>query len=131
MARRSGPVSPPRSPYDCPVAIDPVRDTHPNVVRKGPVYLAFGAVVIAGVFGGLIGYGLVAASCSETPAQLRQLLAAGVDGYAIPAHSCELQLAVTTVVGALIAASGAGVVARLVLKAMTDWKKTPPQRIPT
>ena len=108
------------------VAIDPIRDTHPNVVRRGPVFLAFSAVMLAGIFGGLIGYGLVRASCTETPSQLRQLLAAGVDGYRVPTHDCQLQLAFATLVGALFAAFGSGIVARLVLKAMTDWRKTPP-----
>ncbi len=109
------------------VQMDPVRDSHPNVVRKGPVYLAFGAVLMAGTFGALIGFGLVRAACSETPARLRQLLATGVEHFVAPQHSCQAQYAGATLVGAVIAAAGAGVVARLVLRAMTDWKKTPPR----
>jgi hypothetical protein len=118
-------------PYDAGVHADPVLDSHPNVVRKGPVYLAFTSVLVAGAFGAMIGYGLVAATCSETPAKLRQLLASAVPGYAVPTHSCQAQLAGATILGAVITAVGAGIVARLVLRAMTDWKKTPPKGFPT
>jgi hypothetical protein len=78
------------------------------------------------VLGALIGYGLVDASCSEQPPRLQQLLAAAIPGYRTHARSCTLPLAGATVLGALIAAVGTGVVAVLVLRAMGDWR--PPQR---
>ena len=108
---------------------DPIRDAHPNVVRRGPVYFAFTLVVLAGAFGGAIGYGLVRASCNERPPKLKVLLHAAIPNYKITAFSCQSSLAVATIVGALFAAAGAGIVAMLVLRAMTDWRKTPPAAI--
>ena len=109
---------------------DPIRDSHPNVVRRGPVFFAFGLVVIAGTFGAMIGYGLVRASCTESPAKLRLLLHAAIPEFRVPTTSCQAQFAGSTIIGALIAAAGTGVVAMLVLRAMTDWRKTPPQLDP-
>lgn len=101
---------------------DPVLDSHPNAPRRGPVWLAFAAVVIAGGFGAAIGYGLVHASCSSRPPVLRQLLEAAVPGYHAPTASCDAQLALATILGAAVAAVGVGIVAVLVLRAMADWK---------
>lgn len=100
---------------------DPL-EWHPNAPRRGPVYLAFACVVIAGVLGALIGYGLVDASCNERPSRLQQLLAAAVPGFRAKAGSCTWPLAGATLGGALLAAVGTGVVAVLVLRAMADWR---------
>jgi hypothetical protein len=109
------------------MAYDDLLDSHPNAPRRGPVMLAFALVVLAGTLGGLIGYGLVDATCGERPPKLQQLLAAAVPGYKAAAHSCQAQLAGATFVGATIAAVGAGVVAVLVLRAMSDWHHHPPE----
>ena len=67
----------------------------------GPRVLAVVAIVVAGVCGGLIGYGVVD-------------LQAGGGGGAGPL--------IGGVVGAVAAAAGVAVVAVLVLRAMTEWQ---------
>ena len=99
---------------------------HPNAPRRGPVYLAYAAVVVAGSLGGLIGYGLVNATCSDRAPKLQRLLNLADPAYHVPAHSCQLQRAGGLLTGAVIAGVGAGVVAVLVLRAMTDWRTHPP-----
>jgi hypothetical protein len=64
--------------------------------------LAFLSVVIAGAFGGIIGYGLVDIGC---------------DG------DCGPAVIVGLLVGALIGAGGVGIVAVLVLRAMSEWQR--------
>ena len=51
-------VSP--APFDAP-------ESHPNLPRRGPLALMFAAIVVCGVLGGAIGYGLVNTSCPSTP----------------------------------------------------------------
>jgi hypothetical protein len=105
---------------------DAIQASHPNVPRRGPVYLAFGCVVIAGVLGALIGYGLVGASCSERAPRLQQLLAGAVHGYEAHGRSCTAPLAGGTLFGGTLAAIGTGIVAMLMMRAMGDWR--PPRR---
>ncbi len=100
---------------------------HPNAPRRGPVYLAYAAVVLAGSLGALIGYGLVNATCSDQAPKLQRLLHVANASYKVPAHSCQLQRAGGLLSGAVIAGVGAGIVAVLVLRAMTDWRTHPPQ----
>jgi len=69
---------------------------------RGAYVLAFLSVVIAGAFGGIIGYGLVDVSTQGD---------AGLAGLA------------GLLVGALIGAIGVGVVAVLVLRAMAEWQR--------
>ena len=64
--------------------------------------LAFLSVVLAGAFGGIIGYGLVDLGCSG---------------------NCGPAVAAGLVVGALAAAIGVGIVAVLVLRAMAEWQR--------
>jgi len=64
--------------------------------------LAFVSVVGAGVFGGVIGYGLADIDCTRNCAGSRLL---------------------ATVLGSVIAAAGVGVVAVLVLRAMSEWRR--------
>ena len=64
--------------------------------------LAFLSVVVAGIFGGIIGYGLVDVGCTG---------------------SCQGAKLAGTIAGAMIAAGGVGVVAVLVLRAMAEWKR--------
>ncbi len=63
--------------------------------------LAFLAILVAGVSGGLIGYSLVDLQCRG---------------------DCVTPSGVGAVVGALSAAGGVAVVAALVLRAMGEWK---------
>jgi hypothetical protein len=101
-------------------------DTHPNAPRRGPVWLAFGLVVLAGVMGGLIGSSLVGATCTETPPLLQRVLAGAEPLVLAPRRSCTVQQLGGSLSGALIAALGTAVVAVLVLRAMAEWRKTPP-----
>jgi hypothetical protein len=66
--------------------------------------VSFLSVVVAGVFGGIIAYGLVDVGC-EGDCQASQLL--GV------------------VIGSVLAAGGVGIVAVLVLRAMGEWRVKP------
>jgi hypothetical protein len=68
--------------------------------------LAFGGVVLAGVLGGIIGYGIADVSSQSDASHV-----------------------VGALVGALIGAGGVGVVAVLVLRAMAEWRRHgPPDR---
>jgi hypothetical protein len=66
--------------------------------------LAFGSVVVAGIFGGIIGYGLVDVGSTGT------------------ANTAKL---LGTLIGATVGAVGVGIVAVLVLRAMAEWKRPP------
>jgi hypothetical protein len=66
--------------------------------------LAFLSVVVAGVFGGIIGYGIVDVG-SHGPANTAKLLG--------------------TLVGAGGGAIGVGIISVLVLRAMAEWKRQP------
>jgi hypothetical protein len=66
--------------------------------------LAFGSVVLAGVFGGIIGYGIVDVGATSTDSTPRLL---------------------GTLVGAAGGAVGVGIIAVLVLRAMAEWKRRP------
>jgi hypothetical protein len=63
--------------------------------------LAFLAIIVAGVAGAAIGYGVVDVSCTS---------------------NCTTPSGVGAVVGALVAAGGVAVVAVLVLRAMGEWR---------
>jgi ABC-type Fe3+ transport system permease subunit len=102
-------------------------DTHPNAPRNGPVWLAFALVVLSGVLGGLIGYSLVSATCSETSPLLRRLLSDAGTGVDAPSRSCAVQQIGGSLAGSLIAALGTAIVAVLVLRAMAEWRKAPPR----
>jgi hypothetical protein len=74
-------------------------DTGPGPSR-GAFVLAYVGVVIAGLLGGAIGYGFVTTSHGGTLAQL-----------------------FGAIIGAVLAAGGAGIVAVLVLRAMAEWRR--------
>jgi hypothetical protein len=67
--------------------------------------LAFLSVVVAGLFGGIIGFGLVDVGCTG---------------------DCSGSKLLGTILGAAVGAVGVGVVAVLVLRAMAEWKRRPP-----
>jgi ABC-type nitrate/sulfonate/bicarbonate transport system permease component len=62
--------------------------------------LAFAGVVVAGIFGGIIGYGVTD----------------------VGNHSDATKL-IAIVVGSVIGAAGVGIVAVLVLRAMAEWRR--------
>jgi hypothetical protein len=102
---------------------------HPNVPRRGPLLFAFTAVTVCGVLGALIGSGLVGTSCQEQPSLLERLLES-VRGYHPAAHHCAVARAGGSVVGGVIAALGAAVIAVLMLRAMAEWRVTRPDGPP-
>jgi hypothetical protein len=69
---------------------------------RGAYVLAFLSVVLAGAFGGIIGYGLVDVGCSG---------------------DCGPAVVFGLAVGAIIGAGGVGIVAVLVLRAMAEWER--------
>jgi hypothetical protein len=78
----------------------------PGLPSRNAYLLAFLAVVVSGLMGGTIGYGLVDISC---------------DG------GCGLAAVTGALVGATVAAAGVGVIAVLVLRAMSEWKRNQPE----
>jgi hypothetical protein len=76
-------------------------DTGPGPSR-GAFFLAYLGVVLAGLLGAAIGFGLVDASCHG---------------------DCTVPKALGAIVGGAGAAIGVGVVAVLALRAMAEWKQ--------
>ena len=74
----------------------------PKLPSRTAFLVAFLSVLVAGIFGGIIGYGLVDLDCSG---------------------SCNGEKLVGAVVGTAIGAIGVGVVAVLVLRAMSEWRR--------
>jgi hypothetical protein len=77
----------------------------PGLPSRTAYLLAFLSVVVSGLFGGTIGYGLVDVSCEG---------------------GCGLAAVAGALIGAAIAAGGVGIIAVLVLRAMSEWKRNPP-----
>ena len=71
---------------------------------RGAFLLAFGGVVLAGILGGIIGYGIADVSSQSDVSHL-----------------------IGTFIGSLIGAAGVGIVAVLVLRAMAEWRRQNPQ----
>jgi hypothetical protein len=71
---------------------------------RGAFLLAFGGVVLAGILGGIIGYGIADVSSQS-----------------------DLSHLVGVFVGSIIGAGGVGIVAVLVLRAMAEWRRQNPQ----
>ena len=69
--------------------------------------LAFVAIIVAGVCGGLIGYAIIHVQCRK---------------------GCATPEGVSALVGAAIAAGGVSVVAVLVLRAMGEWRTIKEER---
>ena len=93
-----------RSVWHAPSTIRVVADrfdTGPGPSRSA-FLLAYAGVVIAGLFGAVIGYGWSDIGCRR---------------------DCSTDLAIGTIVGAIIGAVGTGVVAVLVLRAMAEWRR--------
>jgi hypothetical protein len=71
--------------------------------------LAFGGILVAGLFGGLSGYGITDVQCHG---------------------DCTRSTAFGLLVGSVLAALGAAVVAVLVLRAMGEWRTIRPREDP-
>jgi hypothetical protein len=78
------------------------REAPPTMPSRTAFLTAFMSVVVAGFFGGVIGYGLADIDCTR---------------------SCDGSRLLSTVIGAVVAAGGVGVVAVLVLRAMAEWRR--------
>jgi hypothetical protein len=74
-------------------------------------FIAYLGVVLSGLFGAAIGFGLVDAGCRH--------------------GDCTASKAVGAIVGAVLAAVGVGVVAVLALRAMAEWRRPPGSKGPT
>jgi hypothetical protein len=101
--------------------------SHPNLPRRGPLALMFAAIVVGGILGGGIGYGLVNTSCPKTPTLAEQLLET-VPKFHASTPSCDVKLLAGALVGTVLAAIGAGVVAMLMLRAQSEWRAHPAGR---
>jgi hypothetical protein len=110
------------APFDAP-------ESHPNLPRRGALALMFAAIVVCGLVGGAIGYGLVNTSCPSRPTVAEQLIEQ-VPGYHASSPSCDLKLLGGAVLGTVVAAIGAGVIAVLVLRAQSEWQTHPAGRPP-
>ena len=64
--------------------------------------LAFASILVGGVLGGLIGFGIVDVQCTG---------------------DCGTATGIGALVGAVVAAVGVGIVAVLVLRAMGEWSR--------
>ncbi len=87
-------VTPPESPDYAPTSLP----------STGARVLAFVAILVGGLCGGLIGYGFTDLQCSE---------------------GCTALAGGAGVLGAVIGAVGVGVVAVLALRAMGEWAARP------
>lgn len=80
----------------------------PTLPRRTAFLVAWAAIVVAGVLGGIIGYGLadVGAATGANP---------GSDTAGL----------VGALVGVIVAGGGVAIVAVLVLRAQAEWRRTP------
>lgn len=99
----------------------------PSVAARG---LAFIAILLGGLCGGLIGYAITDLQCG-TPEVAVELDAEGrpVDDDAVlerdpdDAAGCRTVAAVGGLVGAAVGAGGVAIVSVLVLRAMAEWRR--------
>jgi hypothetical protein len=77
-------------------------DTGPGP-RRGAFLLAYAGVILGGLLGALLGYGVSDLGCHG--------------------GNCGNSTALGAIVGAIIGALGTGVVAVLVLRAMAEWRR--------
>jgi hypothetical protein len=99
----------------------------PSVAARA---LAFIAILLGGLCGGLIGYAITDLQCG-TPEAAVELGADGrpVEGAEVPERDpddvagCRTVAAIGGLVGAAIGAGGVAVVSVLVLRAMAEWRR--------
>jgi uncharacterized membrane-anchored protein YitT (DUF2179 family) len=85
----------------------------------------FIGIVLAGALGGLIGYAVVRASCADSPTHAERMLTQ-VPGFHAHVSSCTWTLLIAAVVGTVLSAIGAGIVAILVMRAQSEWRAHSP-----
>jgi hypothetical protein len=78
--------------------------------------LAFLAIVLGGVCGGLIGWSVTDLQCGPERR-------AGAEAVADDDDGCDTIAGLGAVVGAVVGAGGVAVVAVLVLRAMAEWRR--------
>jgi hypothetical protein len=88
---------------EAPEPVPADEPTPPMLPSRGAFLLAFGGVVLAGILGGIIGYGIADVSSQS-----------------------DLSHLVGVFVGSVIGAGGVGIVAVLVLRAMAEWRRQNP-----
>ena len=76
----------------------------------GARMLAFGAILVAGACGALIGFAIVDLQCGG---------------------DCTAESGIGAVVGGVVGAGGVAVIAVLVLRAMAEWRAQHPPDVPT
>jgi hypothetical protein len=81
--------------------LPPDEEEHPYAASRGALIAAFIAVVVAGLSGAAIGYGLVGVGCSG---------------------DCSAVSGLGALVGGLVAAGGVAIVAVLLLRSLAEWK---------
>jgi hypothetical protein len=86
-------------PVTGPAPDDP--DAHPYAASRGALIGAFFAVVVAGLSGAAIGYGLVGIGCTG---------------------DCGTVSGVGALLGGLLGAGGVAIVAVLLLRSMAEWR---------
>jgi len=102
-------------------------DEHPNLPRRGALLLMFLGISISGILGGLIGYGLVKTSCTESPTRAERMLQDTIAGFHPRVASCAWPALFAATSGTIIAALGAAVVAVLVMRAQSEWRGHAPK----
>jgi len=100
---------------------------HPNLPRRGVLGLMFAGITLTGVLGGLIGYGLVKVSCSDTPTRAERLLQQ-VPRFHADVASCTVPALLAALTGTILAAIGAGIVAILMMRAQSEWRGHAPRQ---
>ncbi len=94
---------------------------HPNLPRRGLLAVMFVSIALCGMLGGLIGYALVASSCSDTPTRAERLLEQ-VPRFRPDVPSCTPQRLGAALVGTVTVGVGAATVATLMLRAQYEWR---------
>jgi hypothetical protein len=86
----------------------------------------FIGIALSGILGGVIGYGLVATTCADTPTRAERLLEQ-VPNFHAQTASCTLPELLAALAGTLIAAIGAGIIAVLMMRAQSEWRGHSPK----
>jgi hypothetical protein len=108
-----------------------VRDYTPTALPSVTArVLAFMAIVVGGVCGGLIAYSLTDLQCGSDDRRARTILPASPVEDAPPApergpadRGCTTLAGIAGLLGAAGASAGVAVIAVLVLRAMAEWRK--------